>query len=304
VPATLDGERVDRAVSILTGRSRAEVARIVEAGQVAIGGVPVSTRSRRLVPGETLEVALADDDAGSRLTAARPESGVAFTVVLEDEDVVVVDKPAGVVVHPGAGNFHGTLVSGLLQRFPEIGSAGGGDAGRPGIVHRLDKGTSGLLVVARTPAAYRSLRKQIAEHSVSRGYLAVVAGHIQPDDAVIDAPVGRSRRDPTRMGVVAGGRAARTRYRVRERYTRPIDAARLELELDTGRTHQIRVHLAAVGHPVLGDERYGGLRKSVGLSRPFLHASRLAFTHPRTGLVVEAVSPLPADLAGVLEMLS
>src|SRR5439155_23772111 len=172
----------------------------------------------------------------------------------------VVDKPPDLVVHPGAGNAAGTMVAGLLARFPEL--AGVGEADRPGVVHRLDKGTSGLLVVARTPAAYESLVGQLSSRSVERRYRTLVWGWPEPTTGLVDAPIGRSRRDPTRMAVAAGGREARTGYETERRYHEPVEAALLECRLETGRTHQIRVHLAAIGHPVVGDARYRGARSS------------------------------------------
>jgi 23S rRNA pseudouridine1911/1915/1917 synthase len=205
-------------------------------------------------------------------------------------------------VHPGAGNARGTMVAGLLARYPEL--AGVGEPERPGIVHRLDKGTSGLLVVARTQDAYESLVEQLSSRSVERRYLTLVWGCPEPATGVVDAPIGRSRRDPTRMTVSATGREARTRYEVRERFTEPIVASLVECKLETGRTHQIRVHLAAIGRPVVGDPRYKGARASFKTPRMFLHAHTLAFDHPATGERVSFTAPLPADLQSVLDRLS
>jgi 23S rRNA pseudouridine1911/1915/1917 synthase len=171
-------------------------------------------------------------------------------------------------------------------------------------VHRLDKGTSGLLVVARTQVAYEALVEQLSSRTVERVYEALVWGHPEPPTGVVDAPIGRSRRDPTRMAVSSTGREARTRYEVRQRFTQPIDASLLECRLETGRTHQIRVHLAAIDHPIVGDPRYRGARTSFPMPRMFLHAHRLAFTHPGSGERVTFESPLPADLADVLARLS
>jgi 23S rRNA pseudouridine1911/1915/1917 synthase len=171
-------------------------------------------------------------------------------------------------------------------------------------VHRLDKDTSGLLVVARTPDAYRSLTAQLAARTVRRTYLALACGALEADAGVVDAPIGRSLRDPTRMAVAAGGRAARTHYRVLARYTEPLEATYLELRLETGRTHQIRVHLGAIGHPVVGDARYRGDRRRSGCTRPFLHATGLAFVDPATDEEVGFSSPLPDDLAVVLGQFS
>ena len=192
----------------------------------------------------------------------------------------------------------GTLVNGLLARYPEL--AGVGDPGRPGIVHRLDKGTSGLLVVARTQAAYDGLVAQLAAHTAERRYLALVWGHPASAAGLVDAPIGRSPRDPLKMAVVADGREARTRYQVRETFDRPAPTALLDCRLETGRTHQIRVHLAAIGHPVVGDATYGGVRPALDVPRPFLHAYRLSFDHPATGERLTFESPLPADLATIL----
>ena len=221
-------------------------------------------------------------------------------MVHADADVIVVDKPAGLVVHPGAGNEGGTLVNGLLHAFPELAAVG--DPARPGIVHRLDRGTSGLLVVARTPAAYDALVGQLSRREVERRYAALVWGVPESGAGLVDAPVGRSPRDPTRMAVVAGGRDARTRYEVRTAFERPASAL-LTCRLETGRTHQIRVHLAAIGHPVVGDATYGGARAALALDRPFLHAEQLAFDHPTTGARLSFASALPADLEAVLATL-
>ena len=308
VPGVLDGERVDRVVCLLTGLPRSEVAGLVSDGAVHIGGAPVRARSRRVVAGDTLEVTLRPV-----VEAAGPpaEPDVAFDVVYADDAVVVVDKPAGLIVHPGAGHSTGTLVGGLLARFPDLaGVVDPGAEDRPGIVHRLDKGTSGLLVVARTMAARRSLTAQLAAHEAQRRYQALAWGHVESDTGLIDAPIRRAESDPTRMAVRAGGREARTRYRVVERFGNPVDATRLECRLETGRTHQIRVHLAAIGHGVVGDSRYDrhgrwppGLPR-LAPGRVWLHAAGLSFDHPVTGVRVQFTSELPSDLVRVLAALS
>jgi 23S rRNA pseudouridine1911/1915/1917 synthase len=301
VPAALDGERLDRVVAMGTGLTRAAVADLVAAGAVRVDGRTVTKPARKVAEGEVVEADVADVTTA---VACEPDPSVEVPVVHLDDDVIVVDKPAGLVVHPGAGRQHGTVVQGLLARHPEL--AGVGDPARPGVVHRLDRGTSGLLVVARSPRAYTSLVTQLAERRASRKYAALVWGHLEAAAGVIDAPIGRAQRDRTRMAVSAAGRAARTRYEVRATYTVPVDVTLLDCTLETGRTHQIRVHLAAVGHPVVGDDRYRGGRKGlpIRLGRPFLHARELSFDHPATGERVTFTSPLPADLQGLLELLA
>ena len=205
-------------------------------------------------------------------------------------------------MHPGAGNPDATLVNGLLARFPEISSVG--EPQRPGIVHRLDKGTSGLLVIARTPLAYDDLVGQLAAHEAHRGYRALAWGEFETPNGVVDAPIGRSDRDPTKMAVSQNGREARTRYRVDRTFTDPVVVSLLTCELETGRTHQIRVHLAAIGHPIVGDNRYRGTRPGLHVDRPWLHAATLRFEHPETGDEMSFELPLPADLVAVLDTLA
>jgi 23S rRNA pseudouridine1911/1915/1917 synthase len=224
---------------------------------------------------------------------------VEFGVVHVDDSVIVVDKPAGLVVHPGAGNADGTLVNGLLARFPEIASVG--EMIRPGIVHRLDAGSSGLLVVARTQDAADMLIEQFADHSATRRYEALVWGVPDAPHGIIDGPIGRDRGDPLKMAVVANGRYARTDYRVIGSYSSPAVVSRLECRLETGRTHQIRVHLASIKHPLVGDPTYSQRRPMLGLTRPFLHAAELAFEHPTTGERVTFHSPLASDLQAWLD---
>ena len=296
IPRALDGERLDRVVALLTALPRARVAELVTAGDVRVGDAVVVSRSRRVSAGETVDVDLSAVTLDTPLPA--PDPNVAFGVVHADEQVIVIDKPAGLVVHPGAGNAEGTLVNGLLARFGDM--AGVGDPARPGIVHRLDRGTSGLMVVARTPAAYAALVAQLRARVVERAYLALAWGSFEASAGLIDAPVGRAEVDRTRMAISARGREARTRYQVREAFSAPAPLALVECRLETGRTHQIRVHLAAIGHPVVGDARYRGERPSVPLRRPFLHAYHLAFDHPTTGGRVEYESALPADLEEVV----
>lgn len=301
VPASLAGVRVDRAVSLLTGVSRAVAADLVERGQVRLGDEPVRARSLHVVAGQSLVVLLPEPEA------LVPDEAVRYEVVHEDEALIVVDKPPGLVVHPGAGSSRGTLAAGLLARDPGI--AGVGDPRRPGIVHRLDRGTSGLLVVARTPDAYAALGAQLAARTVGRRYVALVAGHLASDRGVVDAPIGRSDRSPTKMAVAASGRPARTSYEVLERLevragaSAParVRASLVSCTLETGRTHQIRVHLSAIGHPVVGDDRYGHPpRGVVAPGRLFLHAAELSLDHPTTGRRVSWTSPLPEDLTRVL----
>lgn len=299
IPAALAGERVDRVVSMLTGLPRTTAAQLVAQGAVRVDAGPVVLRSHRVEEGNLLEI-----DVPPHRPRALPagDASLGLSVVYADDQVVVVDKPAGLVVHPGAGHLDGTLVNALLARYPELADTG--DPERPGIVHRLDRGTSGLLAVARTPEAYACLVAQLASRSVERCYRALAWGHVDADSGLVDAPVGRSRRDPTRMAVSRRGKEARTAYSVLTRYESPVAATLLECRLETGRTHQVRVHLAAIGHPLVGDGRYGGARSTLVLGRPFLHAHRLAFDHPSSGERMEWSSPLPPELSELLGTLS
>ena len=295
VPRALDGQRLDRVVALVAGCSRAEAAALVDGGAVALGGRAVTARSHRVHDGDVLDVDMPEavDDP-----VLAPDPGVAVPVVYEDDDLVVVDKPAGLVVHTGAGRPTGTLVHGLLARYPDIRSVGQED--RPGIVHRLDKGTSGLMLVARSPAAYDALVAMLAAHEVDRRYRVLVWGAMASPTGMVDAPIARSGRDRTRMAVSLRGKEARTRYEVLHTFADPVAVTELACRLETGRTHQIRVHLASIGHAVVGDGRYGGARQSLPVARPFLHAERLDLDHPVTGEPLSFTSPLPADLAGVL----
>ena len=299
VPSALAGERLDRIVAFVADISRSNAAATIAAAGVRVDGVAAVSGKVRLAEGQLIEV---DESTIPRVPLPVADPSVEFEVVYEDAAVVVVDKPAALVVHPGAGNMEGTLVHGLLARYPDI--AGVGEPTRPGIVHRLDAGSSGLLVVARTQESSAALIAQFASHTASRRYVALVWGHPDAAHGIVDAPIGRDRRDPLRMAVVADGRTARTEYWLVERFNAPAELARLECRLETGRTHQIRVHLESIGHPLVGDATYGQRRPSLGLQRPFLHAAELAFDHPATGERLQFRSELPADLADMLATLS
>jgi 23S rRNA pseudouridine1911/1915/1917 synthase len=303
VPPLLDGVRVDRAISMLTGCTRAVSGALVVAGAVRVDGTVVRKGAQLLEAGQRLHATIGADDE----VELAPEPDVEVAVVAEDPSFLVIDKPAGLVVHPGAGHHSGTLVAGLLARYPELaalGSLPGAAPHRPGIVQRLDKGTSGLLVVARTEAAYASLSAQLQARTVERRYLGLVEGDVTDERGVIDAPIGRSQRTPTKMAVRTGGRPARTAYEVRTRYATPARTL-LELRLESGRTHQIRVHLAAIGRPIVNDPRYGQHRApALAEGRVFLHAHVLGFEHPDTHAPVRVSSPLPEDLQSLLDALS
>lgn len=296
VPAALAGERLDRIVALIGDISRSDATKTVKAGGVSVDGTVASTGKVRLDAGQLVSV---DPSAFPQIELPGPDSSVEFGVIHEDDDVIVVDKPPGLVVHPGAGNDSGTLANGLLARFPELEHVG--DRMRPGIVHRLDAGSSGLLVVARTNESVERLIEQFADHSATRVYDAMVWGVPDAPHGIIDAPLGRSRSDPLRMAVVADGRPSRTDYQVVGTYSSPAVVSRLECRLETGRTHQIRVHLSSINHPLLGDPTYGQRRPNLGLKRPFLHAAELQFQHPATGERVTFHSPLAPDLQAWLD---
>ena len=292
VPAALDGVRVDKAVALVADVSRSSVTALIAEGRVTVDGLRVRSRSTVLRRGQDLAV---DPGGGAASGVPLADPTVEFGVVHEDENLIVVDKPAGLVVHPGAGHRQGTLV-GRTGTDPE----------RPGIVHRLDRGTSGLMVVARSAAAYHSLVAQLGRREVSRIYRVLVLGRVEGESGLVDAPVGRSVSSPTRMAVTRRGKEARTRYRVERRFTQPAPATLLTATLETGRTHQIRVHLAAIGHPVVADEVYSQGRSLPGavVGRPFLHAYSLALDHPVTGERMAWTTDLPGDLATQLDLLS
>lgn len=295
IPAALEGDRVDRALSFITGWPRAAVQQLIDGGAVLVDGKAVS-KSQRLHAGDVLEVL--EEPPVESDQRPEPDPSVVVEVRFSDDDVAVVAKPAGLVVHPGAGHAHGTLVNGLLARFPGIESVG--DPMRPGIVHRLDRDTSGLLAIARSGRGYDSLVSQLAGRSVERVYVALVWGHLSSPRGRIDAPIGRSGARRTRMAVRSAGKEARTEYQVIETFDLP-ECSLVECRLETGRTHQIRVHLSAIGHPVVGDGTYGGSRDQIPLPRPFLHAATLGFEHPATRERLRFEEPLPPELSRVLD---
>lgn len=285
------GVRLDKALTSLAPEfSRSYLQQLVEAGHASVDGRPVTSPSHRLRAGQRVRIELVPTQQS---LAFRPEP-VPFDIVHEDEHLYVVDKRAGLVVHPGAGNWSGTLLNGLLHRDPS--SAG---LPRAGIVHRLDKDTSGLMVVARSLQAVTALVRAIAAREVQREYLALVHGD-WPSAERIDAPVGRDPVSRVRMAVVSGGRAARTDV---EPLGQGGGASALRCVLHTGRTHQIRVHVAYRGRPLLADTLYGG-KPALGLTRQALHAHRLAFRHPASGEPMSFRSPLPADLAAAWDQVS
>jgi 23S rRNA pseudouridine1911/1915/1917 synthase len=282
------GERIDVALARFEQvGSRAAAQRLLDAGAVTVDGRP-RPKNHRLGKGERVEATIEERRAEDPGEAG---ADVPHAVVLEDRDLIVIDKPAGVVVHPSAGHATGTLVQALEGR-----AAGGDEAWRPGIVHRLDRDTSGLLVVAKSDAALRSLQEQIRTRQMKREYLALVDGVPESRTGTIDAPIGRDRGDRTLHSTNTDKpRDARTHFEVERRYGR---TTLLRVSLETGRTHQIRVHLAAIGHPVCGDQHYGGAQcgARLGLTRQFLHATKLVFMHPSSGHNTVCESNLPVDL--------
>jgi 23S rRNA pseudouridine1911/1915/1917 synthase len=291
VDAAHEGARLDRFLAAhLRALSRMRIKVLIASGHVTVDGSPARP-ALRLRRGQRVDVTVPPPPPEELVPQALP-----LDVVYEDAHLVVINKPPGLTVHPGAGRPAGTLVNALLARYPDLAGVGG--PRRPGIVHRLDKDTSGLMVVARTPQAYASLQRQLAERTLRRVYLALVRGLPPHEEGVIAAPIGRHPRHRTRMAVRPDGRPAVTRYRVRERFARH---ALVEATLLTGRTHQIRVHFAHLGHPVVGDPVYGHGTGELGLRRQALHAWQLELRHPVTGapLVVEA--PPPPDFVAALD---
>jgi 23S rRNA pseudouridine1911/1915/1917 synthase len=285
VPDEAAGTRLDRFLADPLG-SRARAQSLIDDGRVRVDGA-VRPKRHLVAAGEAIEVDDAVTEAGPV-----PDQPAPFDVAYEDEYLLVVDKPAGVVVHPARGHSAGTLAQALAGR-----AAGGEEPWRAGIVHRLDRDTSGLLVVAKNDSVHRALKALLAARRLRREYLALVDGHPPARTGTIDAPIGRHRRDRKLMSIESDDpREARTHFEI-ERLL-PASAL-LRVALETGRTHQIRVHLAAIGHPVCGDPQYG-TRGRHGLHRQFLHAARLAFAHPVTGADVDVSSPLPADLVAAL----
>jgi 23S rRNA pseudouridine1911/1915/1917 synthase len=316
VPSDQAGQRLDRVLaSLLPDLSRSRLEALIDQGAVTRGGTTIKDANHRVKGGETYDIAVPD------AVPARPRGqDIPLTMVYEDKDLIVIDKPAGLVVHPAAGNPDGTLVNALIAHCGESLMGIGGEL-RPGIVHRLDKDTSGLLVAAKTERAMASLAKQFANHTIERAYHAVVWGSPRLGDGVIEGQIGRNPFDRKRMAVLrGGGKLARTRYRVIERFgpdARPF-ASLIECRLETGRTHQIRVHLTHLGHPLIGDPSYGRARQAprpktpaetvafavaADFSRQALHAYVLGFQHPTLHKTMRFESPWPSDFAVLVEAL-
>lgn len=291
VSAELDGERADKIIAISLEATRSAVKAIIESGGATVRDAPVKP-SQKMRTGTVIHTTIPEPVA-----ELSPESGVPFEIVHEDDSIAVVDKPPGVVIHPGSGQGGGTLVNGLMERYPEI--VGVGQPGRWGIVHRLDKGTSGLLVVARTQPAYESLVEAMKAREVHRRYLCLVSATFTNTIGTIDAPIARDPQNPTRMHLAKLGRSARTHYR-RIAQWQVRSATLLSVTLETGRTHQIRVHLRSIGHPVIGDHSYGKRGVVGDPGRPWLHARQLGFIHPSSGEQIMFLSRLPLDLSDSL----
>jgi len=302
VPDDSDGLRLDRfLVSVLPGQSRSQIQRLIKDGHVQVAGRPAKA-NQPVKTGQLVAVALPEPEDATPAAEALP-----LPIVYQDGDLIVVDKPAGMVVHPAAGHASGTLVNALLHHVTDLSGIGGEK--RPGIVHRLDRGTSGLMVVAKHDRAHEELARQFRDREVEKEYIALVWGEVQAGRR-IDAPIGRDPGDRKKMSARARrSREAVTRITGAEHLGRALTLARVAIH--TGRTHQIRVHLSAIGHPIVGDPLYGGVHRHVPgdlravrhLDRPFLHAGRLAFKHPADGRRMEFTSDLPEDLQQVLDAL-
>ena len=299
VPEGLEGERLDSALSRLFGLSRTKAAELVGAGEVLLDGAPAA-KSDRVHAGAWLDVALPTPVSAAQ-QAATPEPVPGMRVLHDDDDIVVVDKPVGVAAHPSPGWTGPTVVGGLAAAGYRVSTSGAAE--RQGVVHRLDVGTSGLMVVAKSERAYTVLKRAFKERAVDKIYHAVVQGHPDPLRGTVDAPIDRHPRHDYKWAVVAGGKPSVTHYDTLEAHRA---ASLLEISLETGRTHQIRVHMAALRHPCVGDLTYGAdpaLAARLGLTRQWLHAVRLAFDHPATGERLTLASDYPADLAAALAVL-
>ena len=288
------GERLDSFLAArLPGLTRSAAARLIETGQVLVDGKP-ARKSAKLAGRETVEVTLPDPEPADALPQDIP-----LDVVYEDDDVIVVNKPSGLVVHPAPGHPDGTLVNALLHHCGGSLSGVGGEL-RPGIVHRIDRDTSGLIIAAKNDAAHQALAAQLADHTLARTYEAVVVGALREDGGTVDAPIGRCPSDRKKMAVVPNGKRAVTHWEVLERFP---GLTHVRCRLETGRTHQIRVHMAHLGHPIYGDTVYGGKKPVPGLTGQCLHAVGLRFVHPRTGETVELSCPLSGEFQALLEKL-
>jgi len=303
ISGTVAGLRLDRALAELVPHlSRERVKALIAGGQVTdAAGVASRDSARRTLDGQRFSVAL--PPAVPLDTVAQD---IALKIVYEDEHLIVVDKPAGLVVHPAVGNLDGTLVNALLHHCAGQLSGIGGVA-RPGIVHRIDKDTSGLIVAAKTDRAHEGLARQFADHSIDRRYHAIVAGHPVPTAGMVDAPLGRSPANRKKMAIVAGGKRAGAHYRLLKHLR---EAALIECRLETGRTHQVRVHMASLGHALLGDPVYSktarshrALLETANFRRQALHAARLGFIHPRTSIAMAFDSEMPADMRLLMDKL-
>jgi 23S rRNA pseudouridine1911/1915/1917 synthase len=301
------GERLDKALALSTGLSRERIKALLGEGRIALAGAVVSQASLKPAEGTTFRITVP-----AAIPAEAAPQDIPLTIAYEDEHLIVVDKPAGLVVHPAAGNLDGTLVNALLHHCANNGGgalSGIGGVARPGIVHRIDKDTSGLLVVAKTDAAHEGLARQFADHSIERAYLAVVGGLPAPLAGTVRGAIARSSHDRKKMALVEDGRGkhAVTHFRTLE----ALDAAALiECRLETGRTHQVRVHMASIGHALLGDPVYGRtpprlrpLLSELGFTRQALHAAVLGFAHPVTGVAVRLKSELSADMVTLIDRL-
>ena len=288
------GQRVDAWLAThLENITRSAAARLLEEGRVVCAGKALA-KNYKLTGAETLEVALPDPEP----VDVAPQD-IPLDIVYEDSDVIVVDKPKGLVVHPAPGHPDGTLVNALLYHCGDSLSGIGGEL-RPGIVHRIDRDTSGLIIAAKNDFAHQKLAAQLQDHTLARVYECVVVGNLKEDSGTVDAPIGRHPVDRKKMAVVANGRPAVTHWRVLDRFQ---GFTHVECRLETGRTHQIRVHMAYIGHPILGDTVYGRKKPELGQDTQCLHAGLLQFRHPRTGLPVIVAAPRPAYFEAVLEKL-
>ncbi|GAA1382588.1 RluA family pseudouridine synthase [Pseudonocardia kongjuensis] len=300
VPDGLDGMRIDSGLSRLLGLSRTVVAGLAESGRIQVDG-SVAGKSDRLLGGAWLEIELPDVETAEPVIAGPAEVVAGLTVLHSDDDIVVVDKPVGVAAHPSPGWTGPTVTSGLAALGFRLSTSGAAE--RQGIVHRLDVGTTGVMVVATSEHAYTALKRAFKERTVDKRYHAVVQGHPDPSSGTIDAPIDRHPRHDYRFAVMQSGKPSITHYDTIEAFR---SASLLDVHLETGRTHQIRVHFSALRHPCVGDLTYGAdptLAKRVGLSRQWLHARTLGFEHPADGRHVEFTSPYPDDLAAALEAL-